>query len=196
MRRSLRPIVLVAFAVICGATAAGCGGGGASTASATGSESTAPVTTSASPVTSARASSSKPAGVHKLAYERAMKQLSGNLSDILRTIGSDDLTILQDDTSTTPQAITRMVGNLERGKKALRAASVKLGSIAPPPAVAADHRRLGQGLRDLATELDPIIEQVRRGQGQIAITAIAGQKGISEMQQASQDIARRGYAIA
>lgn len=125
-----------------------------------------------------------------------MKKLGGDLSDALRTIGSDDLTILQDDTSTTPQAIARMVRNLERGRTELRATAVKLGSIQPPPAVAADHRQLRKGLRDLAVELEPIIEQVRLGHGQIAITAIAGQKGITEMQRAAKDIARHGYAIA
>jgi hypothetical protein len=195
MRRSLRTGVLVVLAVVCIATAAGCGGGGVSAAPAPTSGPV-PGHASSGVTTAPSHTSTQPAGPHKLAYERSMKKLSGDLSNILRTIGSDDLTILQDDTSGTPQAIARIVGNLERGRKALRAAAVRLGSIVPPDAVAADHRQLRKGLGDLATELDPIIDQVRHGQGQIAITAIAGQKGISEMERASKDIALHGYAIA
>jgi hypothetical protein len=87
--------------------------------------------------------------------------------------------------------------NLVVAQKELVAASVKLAKIKAPPGIKTEQANLLVGVREVATELTPVIAQLKaKGSNPLKVLqAILKFKGLKDMQVASAAIAKSGYDI-
>jgi hypothetical protein len=87
--------------------------------------------------------------------------------------------------------------NLQVAQKELLKAGAQLAKIAPPLKVKADQANLLKGVREVTTELTPVIAQLRKkGSNPIKVLQTILQfKGLKDMQAASAAIAKSGYDI-
>jgi hypothetical protein len=120
-----------------------------------------------------------------------MKVLGTTLGAALRLAGESELAAAR--TKTADQQDVRA---LRKAQVALRGAAVTLGRIHPPADVRAAHALLIKGVKEYATELDSVIAKLEAGGAPVTVLQeITRLKGVQDMQQASIEIAERGYSI-
>jgi hypothetical protein len=112
-----------------------------------------------------------------------MRRLGGALAQTLTAVGAANTG------SPAKNAI-----NIHFAQLGLRRAARSLAAITPPKRVRAEHALLLRGVREYAQELDGVIARLKNGQVR-ALRTIRTLKGVRDMQQASNAIVRKGYAI-
>ena len=119
----------------------------------------------------------------KRRYDEQMLVLGEQLSRSLAEIGNRN------------GGTTAQTGhNLRTAIPTLRAAARKLGAIVPPAPVRAEHQLLRKAILELASELVGPIARLERGDLN-GLGAIYSLKGARDMESASANIVKLGYAI-
>ncbi len=83
---------------------------------------------------------------------------------------------------------------LRAAQVALRTTAVQLARITPPRNIRSAHARLVKSVKELATELTPIIAKLRAGDVQALLAALS-LKGIADARAAAAVITKAGYKI-
>jgi hypothetical protein len=175
-----RSIVLLTTAGAVALLAAGCGGSKKSPTSTT-----AATTTTASATTAGTSSTAAPSAagppLAKAAYDKKMAAIGRGISASLGTVSSAT------DAKSAATALAKV-------QEDLRNASKQLEQIAPPKAIAVEHAKLTKAVGDLADDLGPVIDKLRKGNF-AALQSVGSLPSFTAIQAYAGAIENAGYKI-
>ncbi|HWB22519.1 MAG TPA: hypothetical protein VG652_06490 [Gaiellaceae bacterium] len=135
-----------------------------------------------------------PALTPKGIYEQKMQILGQQIDSVMGAVSNANNSQTP---SGQPLPGKTEAANLLIAQKELVKASAQLAKIKPPAALKADQATLLKGVREVATELTPVIAQLKqKGSNPIKVLqGILKFQGLKDMQRASAAIAKSGYDI-
>jgi hypothetical protein len=130
----------------------------------------------------------------KALYEQKMQLLGQQIDSVMGAVSNANNT---ETPSGQPLPGKTEAANLRVAQKELQKAANQLAKITPPAKIKAAQAQLLKGVREVATELNPVIAKLgKKGSNPIQVLqTILKLQGLKDMQAASAAIAKSGYDI-